>query len=530
MARQAGPAKSSILFGVPSVTSAAYTILAGGTIVDGTGAPPFLGDVVIARELIVSVGGEERGVLLTAADVAREVIDCKGCVIAPGFIDAHSHSDLQVLENRTEKLLQGVTAEVVGNCGFSPYPLPDDPQTLRDFANGILCGDNRWGWSSASDYCARAKTSKVASVASLVGHGSLRIKVAGNTTRALTSHELDRMVGLLGEALQEGAAGLSSGLMYAPGSGASRQELTALCRIVARRGAVYATHMRSYSSGLVDAVKEQISIAQAAECRLQISHLQAAGEDYWPLQQRAIEAIEDAFARGVDVAFDAYPWLAGSTVLTQVLPQTALEGGTSKLLVRLTDPMQRESIRHEVRPEARWSGVVVTSVAHNSGSLVGRSIQEIADQRGIEPESVVLDLLVEQQGDVNIVEHCQSIDNLRALLTHPLAIVVTDGVYTRGRSHPRLYATFPLLFGDIVRKRKWLSLEEAVHKVTGKPAATFHLDGRGRIARGLVADITVFDPGTIHSDATYEMPDIAPSGIKAVWRNGEMLMTNGIAV
>jgi dihydroorotase/N-acyl-D-amino-acid deacylase len=248
------------------------------------------------------------------------------------------------------------------------------------------------------------------------------------------------------------------------------------------------------------------------------------------LQQRAIEASEQASARGVDVAFDAYPWLAGSTVLTQVLPQSALEGGTSKLLERLRDPMQRESIRHEVRPEARWTGVVVTSVAHNSGSLVGRSIQEIADQRGIEPEIAVMELLLEQQGDVNIVEHCQSQDNLRALLTHPLSTVVTDGVYTRGRSHPRLYATFPLLFGDIVRKRRWLSLEEAVHKVTGKPATRFHLTGRGRIAPGHVADITIFDPNTIHSDATYEMPDVAPCGIRSVWRNGEMVMDNGAAV
>jgi dihydroorotase/N-acyl-D-amino-acid deacylase len=288
--------------------------------------------------------------------------------------------------------------------------------------------------------------------------------------------------------------------------------------------------MRSYSSRLVDAVKEQISIAEAAECRLQISHLQAAGEDYWALQQRAIEAIEEAFARGVDVAFDAYPWLAGSTVLTQVLPQSAMEGGTSKLLVRLTDPMQRESIRREVRPEARWSGVVVTSVAHDSGSLVGRSIQEVAHQRGIEPESAVLDLLLEQQGDVNIVEHCQSLENLHALLTHPLATVVTDGVYTRGRSHPRLYGTFPLLFGDIVRERGWLSLEDAVHKITGKPATIFHLNSRGRIAPGHVADITVFDPDTIHTDASYEMPAVAPTGVRSVWRNGKMVMNKGIAV
>lgn len=508
----------------------AYTILKGGAIVDGSGSPAFRGDVVIGGDRIVSVGEGERGAPVPAAKTECEFIDCKGCVIAPGFIDAHSHSDLQLLENRTEKLLQGVTTEVVGNCGFSAYPMPDDPQVLRDFANGIFCGNNSWGWSSASDYLASASRSKVSTVVSLVGHGSLRIKVAGNSNRALTNRELDEMLKLLDEALQEGATGLSSGLMYSPGSGASPEELTALCRVVARRGGVYTTHMRSYSAGLVEAVREQISIAEASGCRLQVSHLQAAGEDHWPLQQRALEAIEQASTHGVDVGFDVYPWLAGSTVLTQVLPQSALDGGISQLLQRLTDPAQRESISREVRPEARWSGVVITSVANDSASLVGKSVQEIAKERGIEPETAVLDILLEQEGDVNIMEHCQSMENLHALLTHPLGVVVTDGVYTKGRSHPRLYGTFPLLLGEIVRKRKWLSLEEAVHKVTGKPAATFHVEGRGRIEKGHVADITVFDPQAVDSGASYKKPDVAPSGIKSVWRNGRVVVNDVLAV
>ncbi len=512
------------------MTRTTGAILTGGTIIDGTGATSISGEVVIRDGRIVSVGNPQSSRSVVKGDPEYNVVDCRGCIIAPGFIDVHSHSDLQVLENRTEKLLQGVTAEVVGNCGFSAYPLPGNPQVLRDFANAILCGDNRWGWSSASDYLTSASKSKVTTVASLVGHGSLRIKIAGNTSRALTSREIDTMAVLLDEALQEGAAGFSSGLMYAPGSGASAQELTALCRIVARRGGVYATHMRSYSAGLMEAVEEQISIAEESECRLQISHLQAAGPDHWPLQQHAIAAIEQAFARGVDVAFDAYPWLAGSTVLTQVLPQSALDGGIARLLSRLGDPVQRETIRARIQPEARWDGVVITSVANNAASLVGRSIQDIADERGCDPENLVLDILLEQQGNVNIVEHCQSMENLHALLTHPLAIVITDGVYTRGRSHPRLYGTFPLLLGDVVRERKWLSLEEAVHKVTGKPAATFHLDDRGRIAEGYVADITVFDPETIHTDASYDMPAVAPAGIKSVWRNGRVVVDAGVAV
>jgi N-acyl-D-amino-acid deacylase len=506
------------------MTAESGTILSGGSIVDGTGAAAKLGDVVLRGDTIVSVGPARAN-----APSGYEVIDCSGCVVAPGFIDAHSHSDLKVIENRTEKLLQGVTTEVVGNCGFSAYPTPSDPQTLREFANGILCGDHSWRWDSAGDYIATASKSKVATVASLAGHGSLRIRVAGNTSRELSSRELDAMSGLLEEAMDQGAAGFSSGLMYAPGSGASPEELIALCRVVARKGGIYATHMRSYSAGLVEAVEEQLSIAKASGCRLQISHLQAAGEEYWPLQQRAIDLIDQAATREVDVAFDAYPWLAGSTVLTQVLPQSALDGGIPALLSRLRDTIQRETIRGHIKPEAHWDGVVITSATYNEDALVGRSIQEIANERGTEPDTVVMDILLEQEANVNIVEHCQSLENLHALMTHPLATIITDGVYTRGRSHPRLYATFPLLLGDLVRERKWLTLEEAIYKVTQKPARAFRLKGRGRIAESQVADITVFDPAAVRTDATYERPDVAPSGIRAVFRNGQMVVNAGVA-
>jgi len=512
------------------VTQKASLLLEGGKVVDGTGASPFSADVVLQGGQITAILNPNGRTNHSSEYADFDAIDCSGCMIAPGFIDVHSHSDLQVLEHRTEKLLQGVTAEVVGNCGFSAFPLPEDPQILRDFANGILCGDDSWGWNSAADYLASASRSPVAAVTSLVGHGSLRIKVAGNTSRELTSRELDTMCGLLDEALEQGATGFSSGLMYAPGSGAPAQELVALCRVVARRGRVYSTHMRSYSTGLLEAVEEQISIAQASNCRLQISHLQAAGEENWPLQQRAFALIEQASLRGVDVAFDVYPWLAGCTVLTQILPQSALDGGVSELLLRLRDPMQREAIRAGIKPEARWNNVVITSTAKDEASLVGRSIQAIADECGSDPASVVIDILLDQAGIVNIVEHAQSLENLHALLTHPLAMVITDGVYTHGRAHPRLYGTFPKLLGEIVRERKWLTLEEAVHKVTGKPAAAFDLRGRGRIAEGCIADLTIFDPQRIHTDASYEVPAVAPQGIRAVIRNGGVVVNAGAVV
>jgi N-acyl-D-amino-acid deacylase len=498
------------------------TILFGGLVVDGTGTQPFAASVVVEDDRVVAV---ERGSAL-AASAQDQVIDCSQCMVAPGFIDAHSHSDLQVLEGRTEKLVQGVTTEVVGNCGFSAYPLSAEPQVLRDFANGILCGDDRWGWNTSGSYLERARAGGAATVVSLVGHGALRIKVAGNTCRELTAHELDAMTGLLDDMLAQGACGLSTGLMYAPGSGASAQELVALCKVLARRGCIYTTHMRNYSSELVEAVEEQIEVAERAGCRLQISHLQAVSAENWPLQERAIAAIEDAVAKGVDVAYDSYPWVAGATVLTQLLPQSSLDGGIAALTQRLSNSVEHEAIRMEVEREhgRRWNDLFISSAVKNPATVVGRSLMEIARERGREPSETTLNLIIEQQGNINILEYNQSLTNLRALLTHPLSTIVSDGFYTTGRPHPRLYGTFPLLLGEMVRERKWLSLAEAVHKISGKPAAQFKIKDRGIVAPGCIADLTVFDPDTVQSGATYENPATGPTGIRWVLRDGRVLV------
>jgi N-acyl-D-aspartate/D-glutamate deacylase len=498
------------------------TILSGGMVVDGTGAPPFAASVVVEGDRVVAV---EKGSVFVAGP-HDQVMDCSHHIVAPGFIDAHSHSDLQVLEGRTEKLLQGVTTEVVGNCGFSAYPLPEEPQVLRDFANGILCGDDHWGWPSSGAYLERAHQGGAATVMSLVGHGALRIKVAGNTCRELTASELDQMTGILDDMLAQGACGLSSGLMYAPGSGASAQELVALCKVLARRGCIYTTHMRNYSSELVEAVEEQIDVASQAGCRLQISHLQAVSGENWPLQERAIAAIENAVAKGVDVAYDSYPWVAGATVLTQLLPQSSLDGGIPALTQRLSNAAEREEIRLEVEREhgRRWNDLFISSAVINPNSVVGRSLMEIARERGCAPSEATLDLIIEQQGNINILEYNQSLANLRALLTHPLAIIVSDGFYTTGRPHPRLYGTFPLLLGEMVRERKWLPLADAVHKISGKPAAQFKIKDRGRVAPGCIADLTVFDPETVQSGATYEHPATSPIGIHWVLRDGRVFV------
>lgn len=496
-------------------------LLRDGLVFDGSGAPAVRSSVLIDGDRIVE------------ADAALDcpVIDCSGLTIAPGFIDLHSHLDLQVLEDRTEKIRQGVTSEVVGNCGFSPFPFDGDPRRLQEFASGILGRIDGWGWKTAAEYLRAVETqSAKVHVFPLVGHGSLRVAVAGQSQRALTGGELDRMSGLLEDALAAGCAGFSTGLMYSPGSSADPAELTRLCRIVARSGKLYATHMRSYSAGLVDAVREQIALARATGCRLQISHLQAAGRANWGLQQRALDEIEAARGEGIDVEFDIYPYQCGSTVLTQWLPGWALEGGRQALLTRLRDRAVREKISREMDLSRAqlWSDITISGLATaaNAG-LVGKTIAEVAAARNVEPAEGALDLLLEEEAAVNVVSFNQSRDNLRQLITHPLCSVISDGFHVKGKAHPRLYGTFPELLGNVTREEGWLTVAEAVHKITGKPAKRLGLRDRGLVKAGYFADLTIFDAAAIQSRSTYEDPDCAPLGIVSVMKDGRVIYGTG---
>lgn len=503
-------------------------LLQNGLLFDGAGNAPVRTSVLIDGGIIAEIGP-----VRVPEDCA--VLDCSGLAIAPGFIDLHSHLDLQVLENRTEQLRQGVTAEVVGNCGFSPFPFAGDAGGLREFASGILSpGDEwreRWGWRGAAEYlgdvAARAAN---AHVFPLAGHGSLRVAVAGQSQRRLSPAELDRMAGLLEDALSAGCCGFSTGLMYAPGSAAEPDELERLCRIAARAGKLYATHMRSYSSGLVEAVREQLSLARATGCRLQISHLQAAGRANWGLQQQALDEIEAARASGVDVEFDIYPYQCGSTVLTQWLPAWVLEGGRQALLERLRDRSLRSRITEEMdrsRPQL-WSDITISGLsAPDNEALIGRTIADVAALRRTPPADAALDLLLEENAAVNVISFNQSTENLRQLLAHPLCSVISDGFHVKGKAHPRLYGTFPELLGSVTRDRGWLTLPRAIHKITGQPASRLGLNRRGLVKCGWFADLTVFDPAAIRSCSTYETPDQEPRGFVSVIKDGRIVCGTG---
>ena len=284
--------------------------------------------------------------------------------------------------------------------------------------------------------------------------------------------------------------------------------------------------MRSYASGLLEAVREQLDLARATGCRLQISHLQAAGRTNWDKQEAALEEIEQARRQGVDVEFDIYPYQCGSTVLTQFLPQWALDGGTETLLARLRDQNTRQRMVADMLQvrSPLWSDITISAVATADNShLVGKTVDEAATLRGRDPAETALDLVLEERAAINIISFNQSESNLRQLLTHPLCSVISDGFYVNGKPHPRLYGTFPELLGTVVRERGWMSLPEAIHKITAKPAQRLGLSRCGRVEPGYRADLTIFDPQRVRSRSTYETPAIDPLGIVKTIKDGEIV-------
>ena len=493
-------------------------LLKNGLLYDGTGAAPFPADVLVDGDRIVSIGPVD-------AAPRAEILDVAGLAVAPGFIDIHSHSDLQVLENRKEKTRQGITTEVVGNCGFSPYPCGRHAPLLAAQNEGILHGITCF--DGVAEYLESVhRHSLLVHTESLIGHGALRTAVLGADANSPQLRKLPELTAELDRALTEGAIGFSTGLMYAPGSEAPFEELEALCRVVARHSKLYTTHMRSYSWELLESIDEQLELARRTGCRLQISHLQAVGRDNWSKQPEALQRIEQARDEGIDVAFDCYPYLAGSTVLTQLLPQSSLASGLDGLMNLLADPTECAALVAWLSEETAqaWTDIFVSSLHTEANrSLIGLHLAAVAQAFGTSPEQAVLDLLRTEHGRVNIVAFNQSEDNLRSLLTHPLSSIITDGFYVSERPHPRLAGAFPTLLGEYVRERQWLSLQAAVHKLTLQPAQRLGLLDRGRIAAGLLADLVVFDPATIGSPATYTAPTLTPQGVCHVIKAGKRL-------
>jgi N-acyl-D-amino-acid deacylase len=529
-------------------------VVKGGQVVDGTGNPFFRADVAIQGGKIAKVGR-------VGPNEAERSVDATGLVVTPGFIDIHSHSDLTVLINPKleSSVRQGVTTEVVGNCGFSCAPITDDhldlwKQSILGIDPDLVSVD----WHSLEEYLHRVeKQGASQNLASLMGHGTLRIAVMGFENRMARPDEVVKMKGLLDEGLTQGAFGLSSGLEYPPGSFADTTELIELCEVVSRHGGFYSTHVRNMNVNVVEATAEAIEIGEKSGVPVQISHEQC----YFPAESKGDEVIaliENAREGGVDVTFDE-PYCGitssaeddeqrptGFTLMTQMLPAWATDGGADAILQRLRDRDARQKIKEYREPITdivmwprryalfnKW-GEIFLQNSRSSKALIGRSMAEIAKVKGVDPYDAAMDIIAAEGRDcfrAIVTARTTTMDHIRKMAKHTLSMVASDGiaVATYGpladvRWGPHLYGHYPMIFRKFVFKDKLLTLEDAVRKCTSFPANRLGIRDRGLIREGMAADITVFDPKRIEDKGTFQNPNQYPAGIEYVFVNGSLVI------
>jgi N-acyl-D-amino-acid deacylase len=458
----------------------------------------------------------------------------------------HSHSDWRLWGNRRaeSKIRQGVTTEVVGNCGFSPAPVnPAFREDLRGFALYIPPGLDL-SWRSVGEYLDRFEGDGCAlNVVQLVGHGTLRIAAMGFARRPPTAAELDTMRRLVAESLEGGAWGLSTGLIYAPGSFADTGEIVELARVAARGGGFYASHIRGEGTTLLDAVSEAIRIGREGGLPVEVSHLKAAGRLHWGKVTEALALIDGARADGLDVTADAYPYTASSTTLRTLLPDWALEGGIEATLARLADSTTRARITAEVEAgtgsrenfaaNVGWDAIMI-AYAPTRRDAEGRRLSELGRAWGLAPSEAALRLIEAERGKASMILFQLDEADVRRVLAHPQVMIGSDGSalaasgeLAQGMPHPRNYGTFPRVLGRYSRDEGVLALEQAIYKMTGLPARRLGLADRGVIRVGARADLVVFDPRTVEDRATYEAPHQYPRGIEHVLVNGRLVIRDG---
>ena len=490
-------------------------VLRGGTVFDGTGADGRTADVAVRGDRIAAIGPD-------LANRGRVDIDVRGMVVAPGFIDIHSHGDGSLAADpRAESVIrQGITTIVVGADGSSR-----GTRSPTDDFVAMLTSIERLRPSP--------------NVASMIGLGAVRGSVVGNDDRPASAAELRTMVAMVERALAAGACGASSGLEYTPGAFASRDELIALCAPLSARGLVYATHMRNEDDHLLDAIAESVAVARGATCGLQISHLKTQGPRNWDKLAQAFALIDGAHAAGMDVAFDRYPYLAYATGLTNLFPVWSRDGGTRAFLARLSDTSVASRIARETLAKVDliggWDNILITAVpSPKDRAAEGMRLSAWAAARGVTPYAALVALLMRNHADVDMAGFAMSEENLEKILAHPLSMVCTDGgafaidgPTRHGSPHPRGAGSFPRVLARYVRDRKVLTLASAIRKFTSVPANRLRLAGRGRLAVGAVADIVAFDADRIADTATFEKPFQYPVGMPLVIVNGRIALREG---
>jgi N-acyl-D-amino-acid deacylase len=482
------------------------------------------------------------------APPARQFLPAEGLIVAPGFIDVHTHSDLSLLHSpRAEhKLLQGITTEVLGNCGLSVAPLPvGRRRAIQDYM-AFLFGDEAgedWPWSGLAEYLSQLEAAGPAvNALTLVAHGVVRLAVMGFDGRPAEPAEISAMEALVDQAMRDGAYGLSTGLQYPPGCYATLEELIQLARVAARHGGIYATHMRSQSTGLLESVRDSIRVGREAGLPVEISHLLASGEPNWGAYDAALARIDQARMEGLDVTFDMYPYTAGCTMLRVILPTWVMEGGNKAALERLADPDGRRRIREDLgRPHSDWDNISAMAGWHNlilvqlkraeNQHWVGKSLAEIAKAVERDPLDAALDLLLSEGMEGTMVAFVSQDTNVRKAVLGRYGMFGSDSLHTPeglGMVHPRTYGAYPRYFAQYVREEGALRIEEAVRKATSTPAARFGLRDRGLLRPGMAADLVVFDLERMKDWATYQQPRLASEGVVHVLVNGVVELKDGV--
>lgn len=512
-------------------------LIKNGTIVDGTGKKGFPGSIVIEHDRITAVGEFE-------GEHFDQVIDAAGMVVAPGFIDTHSHSDLQVLVNPyvSPKVRQGITTEILGQDGISMAPLPKEYISPWRKNLAGLDGDSDdidWSYETTDGYLKlMEKTGVGLNEGYLVPHGNIRMEAIGLDNRQPTPAELQKMRDITRREMEAGAFGLSTGLIYMPCAYADTSEVTALCKVVAAYDGVFVIHQRSEADTILESMKEVINIGRESGVKVHFSHFKVCGKNNWDKIDEVVALLEQAQAEGIRVSFDQYPYVAGSTMLGVILPPWVHDGGTDKLLARLEDPGLRKKIIYDIEHGIPgWDNFVdfagldqifVTSVKTNKNEdLVGKNMLEIGAIRGKNPYEATFDLLYEEQNAVGMVDFYGTEEHVIRFLKRPEQNVCTDGLLGGKKPHPRVFGSFPRVLGKYVREDKALTLEAAVCKMTSRPAAVFGITGRGILKEGYFADIVVFNPETIIDKGTYIEPIQYPEGIEFVIINGTVAVKQG---
>lgn len=501
-------------------------VIRNGLIVDGSGAAPRAGDLAIRRDRIAAVGAVgERGQL---------EIEAEGLAVAPGFINMLSWANASlIIDGRSQSdIRQGVTLEVMGE-GRSMGPLNEAMKAEALERQGDLKYEIAWTTlGEYLDYLVRRGVST--NVASFMGATSARVHVLGHADRAPTPSELETMRGLVRQAMEEGAVGVSSALIYAPACFAQTDELIALAEVVAAYGGVYISHIRDEGAGVFQALDEFLTIVRRSGAKGEIYHLKVGGRKNWDLMDPLLEAIEAARAAGLPVTADMYPYPASSTGLDSTLPAWAHEGGPKALVERLKDPTTRERIGREISYH-RGEDVLFVSFKNEAlKPLTGKTLAAVAAMRGKPVEETAIDLLIEDDSRVGVVFFSQSEDNVRKVIVRPWVSFGSDGGslapegdFLKSSTHPRSYGTFARVLGKYVRDERILSLEDAIRRMTSFPAVTLGLDSRGSLTPGNFADVVVFDPATIQDHATFEDPHRYATGVRHVFVNGVQVLRDG---